>query len=337
MLKLIWLVLLLVFSTAVVWKGSNILESSSEKLAVYYELPAIVQGAIIAAIGSSFPELSSTVISSLIHGNFELGVGIIVGSAIFNILVIPALSGLFSKDGFEANRDLVYKEAQFYMLATATLVLTFTFAVIYNPVTGKTFLAGELNRKLVLIPLGLYLLYIFIQHLDTIEYRPEASKPEINSVKQWGLLGFSLVLIIFSVEGLVRSAIGLGNYFNTPSFLWGITVIAAGTSIADAFVSIKSARKGRAITSLANVLGSNTFDLLVAIPVGVLIAGTAVINFSRAAPLLGALVFATLVLFVFTRTDLELENWESFLLLFIYFIFVLWMALETIGVTSLVL
>ena len=337
MIKLIWLVFLLVFSTAVVWKGSVILESSSEKLAVYYEFPAIVQGAMIAAIGSSFPELSSTIISSLIHGNFELGVGIIVGSAIFNILVIPGLSGLFSKDVFQANRDLVYKEAQFYMLAIATLVLTFTFAVIYNPVTGEAFLAGELNRKLVLIPLGLYLLYVFIQHLDTMEYEPEASKPAINPVKQWGMLCLSLVLIVLSVEGLVRSAIGLGNYFNTPSFLWGITVIAAGTSISDAFVSIKSARKGRAITSLANVLGSNTFDLLVAIPAGVLIAGSAVINFSRAAPLMGALVFATLVLFVFTRTDLELENWESFLLLFIYLVFVLWMALETVGVTSLVL
>jgi len=300
-------------------------------------LPAIVQGAIIAAVGSSFPELSSTVISSLVHGKFELGVGIIVGSAIFNILVIPGLSGLFSRDTFKANRDLVYKEAQFYMLSIATLILTFTFAVIYNPVDGVGFLAGQVNRKLALIPLGLYLLYIFIQHLDTMEYEPETEKPEINPKRQWSILAISLVLILLSVEGLVRSAIGLGNYFNTPSFLWGITVIAAGTSIADAFVSVKAARKGRAVTSLANVLGSNTFDLLVALPAGVLIAGNAVINFSRAAPLMGALVFATLVLFVFTRTDLELEDWESIFLLVLYVLFVLWMALETVGLTSLIL
>ena len=337
MTNLIWLIFLLLASTLIVWKGSELLESASEKLAIYYELPAIVQGAIIAAVGSSFPELSSTVISTLVHGRFELGVGIIVGSAIFNILIIPGLSGIFSREVFKANRDLVYKEAQFYMLAIATLVLTFTFAVIYNPVDDLGFLAGTVNRKLALIPLGLYLLYIFIQHLDTMEYEPEEEKEQIKPMKQWGLLGLSLALILLSVEGLVRSAIGLGNFFNTPSFLWGITVIAAGTSIADAFVSIKAARKGNAITSLANVLGSNTFDLLVAIPAGVMIAGSAVINFSRAAPLLGALVLATVILFVFTRTDMELKPWEAYSLLGLYGVFVTWMALETVGIISLVL
>jgi len=337
MTSLIWLIFLLLASTLIVWKGSELLESASEKLAIYYELPAIVQGAIIAAVGSSFPELSSTVISTLVHGRFELGVGIIVGSAIFNILIIPGLSGIFSREIFKANRDLVYKEAQFYMLSIATLVLTFTFAVIYNPVDDLGFLAGTVNRNLALIPLALYLLYIFIQHLDTMEYEPEETKEQIKPMKQWGLLGLSLALILLSVEGLVRSAIGLGNFFNTPSFLWGITVIAAGTSIADAFVSIKAARKGNAITSLANVLGSNTFDLLVAIPAGVMIAGNAVINFSRAAPLLGALVLATVILFVFTRTDMELKPWEAYSLLGLYGVFVTWMALETVGITSLVL
>lgn len=337
MSEIAWLIPLLILSTIIVWKGSELLESSSEKLAVYYGLPPIVQGAIIAAIGSSFPELSSTVLSSLIHGEFELGVAVIVGSAIFNILFIPSISGIFSKNTLKANRDLVYKEAQFYMLAVATLVLTFSFAVIYNPVTDADFLAGTVNRRLALIPIGLYILYVFIQYQDTMDYQPEAEKHKVNPWKQWGLLILSLALILLSVEGLVRSAIGLGDYFNTPSFLWGLTVIAAGTSISDAFISIESARKGRAVTSLANVLGSNTFDLLVAIPIGILIAGSAVINFSRAAPLMGILVLATIILFVFTRTDLEIKNWESYTLLGFYTIFVAWMVLETIGVTSIVL
>lgn len=337
MLELAFLLVLLILSTIIVWKGSELLESSSEKLAVYYELPPIVQGAIIAAIGSSFPELSSTVLSSLIHGEFELGVAVIVGSAIFNILVIPGFSGIFSKNTLEANRDLVYKEAQFYMLSVATLVLTFSFAVIYNPMNEANFLAGVVDRRLALIPVALYFLYIFIQYQDTMDYQPEAEKHEITPWKKWGLLILSLALILLGVEGLVRSAIGLGDYFNTPSFLWGLTVVAAGTSISDAFVSIESARKGRAVTSLANVLGSNTFDLLVAIPAGILIAGSAVINFSRAAPLMGILVLATIILFVFTRTDLEIKNWESYTLLGFYIIFVAWMVLETIGVTSIVL
>ncbi len=331
-------ILLAVGGTALVWKGSDFLERSSEKLAAHYELPEIVQGAIIAAIGSSFPELSSTIISTMVHNEFDLGVGVIAGSAIFNILVIPGLSGLFSKHTLRSNRDLVYKEAQFYMVAVAALLLTFSFAVIYNPVSieGSDSLFGTVDRKLALIPVALYFLYIFIQYQDTMDYTPPEPAEKINIWKQWGILILGLAIIVAGVEGLVTAAIGFGEIFNTPSFLWGITVIAAGTSISDSFVSIKAARKGKAITSMANVLGSNTFDLLICIPAGILIAGTATINFTQTAPLMGFLVLVTIILFVMIRTNLRISKVESVLLILLYILFIVWMILETIGVTHLV-
>jgi cation:H+ antiporter len=153
---LIWTVVA-VIGTAVVWTGSGLLESASERLSLYYRLPEIVQGAIVMAIGSSFPELATVVVSTLVHGEFELGVAAIVGSALFNIMVIPALCGLVAKDQLMTNRDLVYKEAQFYMIAVAALLLTFSFAVIYNPVESDGgALQGELTRWLAILPLVLY-------------------------------------------------------------------------------------------------------------------------------------------------------------------------------------
>ncbi|OKY77247.1 MAG: Ca2+/Na+ antiporter [Candidatus Methanohalarchaeum thermophilum] len=304
-------------------------------MATYYGLPDIVQGAIITAIGSSFPELSSTVISTIIHQKFELGVSVIVGSAIFNILVIPGLSGLYSINPLQSNKELVYKEAQFYMLAVATLLLTFSFAVIYNPIKGKE-LIGEINRFIAIIPVLLYIIYIFIQYQDSMDFESKIDASKINQKRQWIFLITSLGLILVGVEGLIRAAIGLGEYFNTPSFLWGLTVIAAGTSIADAFVSIRAAKEGKGIICLANVLGSNTFDLLIAIPIGVLIAGTATINFSRAAPLFGALVAGTLSLFLFARTDLEITKKESYILLILYIAFIIFMGLESSDLTSLI-
>lgn len=332
-MTVLWHAVLAAASTGVVWIGSGLLERSSERLGAYYELPPVVQGAVIAAVGSSFPELSSTVLSTLLHGEFELGVAVIAGSAIFNILVIPGLSGLFSRDPLKSNRDLVYKEAQFYMVAVATLLLAFSFAVIYHPQGG---LKGTMTRGIALVPFVLYLVYLFIQYQDTMDYQPEMVT-RINPWKQWGLLLLSLGTIVTGVEGLVRSAIGLGRVFETPSFLWGVTVIAFGTSISDAFYSIRAARNGKAITSLANVLGSNTFDLLVAIPVGVLLAGAATIDYAMAVPLMGFLVLATMVLFVSIRTDLELTDREALLLLGMYVLFLVWMGLETAGVTSFVL
>lgn len=329
---LLWTAIALV-ATAILWKGSDWLEQSSEELSVYYELPDIVQGALVVAVGSSFPELSTVVISTVLHGEFDLGVSAIVGSAIFNILVIPAAAGLVAKDPLESNRDLVYKEAQFYMLSVAVLIITFAFAAIFNPVAAENgIILGEMDRLLALIPIILYGIYIFIQYQDTMDFEPEVSPREVNPLKQWGVLLGSLLVILIGVEMLVQAAINFGDILGTPSFLWGISVVAAGTSIPDAFVSVRKAQKGEAVTSLANVLGSNIFDLLICIPIGVMIAGTAVINFTVSTPLMGALTLATLVLFTFMRTHMILNRKESISLLVLYGLFLLWMALENFGV-----
>jgi len=325
----------IVVSTAFVWRGSFFLEKAADRLAAYYQLPAIVQGAIIAAVGSSFPELSSTVIATLIHGEFNLGVATIVGSAIFNILVIPGLAGLLGEKP-ATDRVLVYKDAQFYITSVTVLLLAFAFALIYNPVEGTQW-QGSMNRPIALIPVALYGVYIFLQQQDIAEYQAEKEPPsDIQVGKEWLRLLLGLVIIVAAVEGLVRSAIALGNILNTPTFLWGLTVIAAATSLPDAFVSVRAARRGEGVISIANVLGSNIFDLLIAIPIGVLIVGSATIDFAVAAPMMGVLTFATILLFALLRTRLALSRTESWILLGCYVLFVGWMTLETFGITSVV-
>lgn len=330
-------VLITVVATAVIWKGSEWLEASSERLSVHYELPPIIQGAVVVAVGSSFPELSTAVFSTLLHGEFELGVAAIVGSALFNVLMVPALSGLWADDPLTSNRDLVYKEAQFYLISIAVLLLVFSFAVIYHPVEGVAgSVAGEVTRFLALFPLAMYGLYVFVQYQDTMDYEPKVSSTNIRPLREWAMLLGALVTILVGVEGLVRSAIRFGEFFGTPSFLWGITVVAAGTSVPDAFVSIQAARSGNAITSVANVLGSNIFDLLVCIPAGVLVAGTVTINYSIGAPLMAVLTGATLIVFLMMRTNLLLSRREAWTLIVLYALFITWMIVETFDVVNLV-
>lgn len=97
-----------------------------------------------------------------------------------------------------------------------------------------------------------------------------------------------------------------------------------------------AAPQGRAVTRIANVLGSSIFDLLVAIPVGVLLAGVAVIDGSVAAPMMAVLTTATIVLFLSMRTQIMLSRRESFILLGMYGAIVVWMGLESFGGTRLV-
>ncbi len=330
MASLLALVGLAVVATAVIWKGSVWLERAAGRLSRFYGLPVAVHGAVVLAIGSSFPELSSVVLSTLLHGEFSLGVGAIVGSAIFNLLVIPAVSAL-SSESLETTRDVIHRDAQFYIISILVLFITISLGATYVP--GGSTDAAILTPTLALIPVLTYCVYVFLQYQDTREYTAPPAD-DISPAYQLGWVAVSLVLIAVGVEGIVRAALGFGAAFDTPSVLWGLTVIAAGTSLPDAFVSIKAASEDEDVTSLTNVLGSNTFNLLVAIPAGVFIAGSAELNFLTAVPLMGFLAGATLVFVVFTRTHLELKNWEAVGFLLLYGAFLAWMVLESIGLTE---
>ncbi|MDZ7746406.1 MAG: sodium:calcium antiporter [Halobacteriales archaeon] len=321
-------VAVILVTTAIIWKGSGWLESAADDLAAHYGLPAVVQGSIVVAIGSSFPELASVVITAL-GDSFSMGVGAIVGSAIFNILVIPALAGIVADEPVSADRTIVYKEAQFYMIAVSALIITFALAVIYYP-TEVSRLSGQVTRPLAAIPLGLYGLYLFIQWQDVSDHEAEGVD-DVNVWRSWGVLALGLGFILLGVESLVGAIEVLNASFGIPEFLAGVTILAAATSLPDALVSVRAARGGDGITSLGNVLGSNTFDLLVAIPVGVLIAGSAPISFTVAAPMFGVLTLATVLLFTILRTDLTLTEKEAYLLAAAYLVFVGWVVGETIG------
>ena len=321
-------VALAVGATLVIWKGSEYFDRAARRLSNHYGLPVAVHGAVVVAVGSSFPELSSVVISTVVHGEFSLGVGAIVGSAIFNLLVIPGVSALFSED-LDASRSLVHRDAQFYVISVLLIFVVFALGATYVP--GGTNTEAILTPGLALLPLATYGVYLFLHQQDASDHVVDTA-PEISPLREWGRLIVALGVIAVGVEAIVRAVLSLGATFGTPSFLWGLTVIAAATSLPDAFVSVRAARVNDSVTSLTNVLGSNIFNLLVAIPVGILLAGSATINFLVAVPTMGFLGLATLVFVVFTRTDLELSHLEAYGFLGLYLLFLLWMTLESLGV-----
>jgi len=330
-----------IVGSLIVFKGSDLLESSAEHLSLYYGLPPVVHGTMVVAIGSSFPELSSTVLATLVHGEFELGLSVVIGSAIFNILVIPGLAGVASVGGVKATKELIYRDAHFYMLSVAVFAFVFALALIYNPsvVSGAADSAGSLTgvmtRPYALIPIGLYALYVYIQQQEVSDTVAGERPTGMNVGKEWGRLILSLVLVVAGVESLVRAALFFGDETGIPPFVWGITVIAAVTSVPDALISIRLARRGEGVVSMGNVFGSNIFDLLIAVPVGILIAGSIAFEFGIAVPLFAFLAIATLILYVQLRSGLVLTKVESSILLAAYVAFIAWMVLEQADVMSL--
>ncbi|SFR36126.1 Sodium/calcium exchanger protein [Halorubrum sodomense] len=72
------------------WKGANVIESTTSKISDRFGVSQAVQGGLIVAAATSFPELAIIIISVVVLGDFGVGAGALIGTAVFNILVIPA-------------------------------------------------------------------------------------------------------------------------------------------------------------------------------------------------------------------------------------------------------
>jgi len=203
-------------------------------------------------------------------------------------------------------------------------------------VDGRRIFRGEFTRILAIFPLLLYGLYLYIQFEEVKRQRPDNPRRDgVNVLKEWAVLAGSVVLIVAGVELLLRVAITLGDLLSTPTFLWGMTIVAAATSLPDTFVSVKASIAGRTESSVSNVLGSNIFDLLVAVPLAVMVTGAIAINFTQIVPMMTFLVVATIVMLIFMLRDRELNHRESTIMLALYAMFGLWMTLEAFGVMNL--
>ena len=330
------------FGSALLWLSCSRLEESTHRLAQRYGVPDAVKGSVLLAISSSMPELVTAVLAPSLHNDFELGLAAIIGSAIFNILVIPACSVYARGRALSANRDLVYREAQFYLVSVAVLMLVLSLSVIYSgrPAQvmedGRRIFTGEFTWFLAIFPLMLYGLYLFIQFEEVKRHRDEnPPQEEIPALKEWAILLGCILLILVGVEVLLRVAIRLGEVLETPTFLWGMTIVAAATSIPDTFVSVRASVLGRTESSVSNVLGSNVFDLLVAVPLGVLLTGSIMINFTQIVPMMTFLVIATIIMLIFMLRDMHLSMREAHVMMALYVGFGVWMTLEAFGVMDL--
>jgi cation:H+ antiporter len=322
-------------SAVLLWVSCSGLGDSSQRLADHYGIPDIVKGSVITAIASSIPEFVTAVLAIPVHGDFELGLAAIIGSAIYNVLVIPACSVFARGRSLQSNRELIFREALFYLVSVVVLLLVICLAVVYDGVGAGAEVRGTFTRPLALLPLLLYGLYLFMQFEEVRDHRRKVARVAgIDPARQWLILVLCIGLICVGVEVLLRCAIALGELLETPTFLWGMTIVAAATSIPDTLISMKEAKLGRTDASVSNVLGSNVFDLLVAVPVGVLIAGSVSVSFTQTVPMMSFLVLATIVLLVFMRRDMELNHREASFMLLLYLAFGLWMATEAFGITS---
>ncbi|MBD3300502.1 MAG: calcium/sodium antiporter [Candidatus Moranbacteria bacterium] len=254
---------------------------SLEKIAKRLKMSSNVAGATLMAVGSSAPELFVSLLALIKPGNHEsIGMGTIVGSALFNVLVIIGVSAIV-KTAILSWRPVV-RDTFFYVLSIV-LLLTFFW-------DGKISLLEAL--ALVIIYAAYVLAVVYWDKIlpaqkskqkRKVKKQPEVKKASNSQLHQdlKSLISALLkiffpnkkhyylvfLLSIFYIAGLswvlVESAIEVAHFLNIPAAIIALTILAMGTSIPDLMSSVIVARRGRGGMAISNALGSNIFDILI--------------------------------------------------------------------------
>lgn len=308
---------------------------SLDRISHRLNLSSEAAGATLMAVGSSAPELFVALFAVLKPGNHEaIGIGSIVGSALFNLLVIGGAVALVRKS--KLTWQPLLRDIGFYALTVALLLYG-----IFD---------GDFSLWNALFFLLLYAVYVFavvnwkkwFSYSDMPADEPDAdAQPEqLNRIdrlfaavlpkpENYYRVFFASVVIIAALSWvLVETAIILAHGLNIPEGIIALTVLAAGTSIPDLISSLVVARQGRGDMAISNAIGSNIFDILVGLGLPfllfTLINGHAVP--SGGANLAGttAILFASLVAFtallLFKRW--EINRMTGYLLLGFYLVYV---------------
>lgn len=232
--------------------GADWLTKGASGIARRFGVSELVIGLTIVALGTSLPELVISV-GSAVKGSSGIALGNVIGSNIFNGLLILGVTALIAPIRF--NSRMLTREIPFNLLASIVLILVSGSMLVGG---GKGEFVTRYGGLLLLCFLAVFVRYTFsIPNDDDVE---ALEKPmSIGKVLLFILLG--LAGLIFGGNIFVNGATELARVAGLSEAVIGITIVSAGSSLPELAVSVSAARKGNVGIALGNVLGSNILNI----------------------------------------------------------------------------
>lgn len=292
-------ILIIVVGIALVLWGADRLTDGAVAVAEKMKMPQIVIGLTIVAMGTSMPEFCVSLISAL-KGTSDLAVGNIVGSNIFNALLIVGVSALVAP--MTIMETTVRKDIPFALVASALLLIMC--------------LDGNISRIDAGILFVMFLIFMYMtlkgakkQGADAEEaIEGEGKKPMATWLSVvWILVG--LLCLIGGSNLFVEGATAVATNLGVSEAVIGLTIVAGGTSLPELATSVVSARKGNSGIAIGNALGSNVFNILAILGITGMITpmtlkGITYIDLSM-------LVISIMIVWLFSFTKYKIERWEE--------------------------
>lgn len=236
-------------------KGADMFVDGAASMARKLGVSPAIIGLTIVAMGTSAPEAAVSVSASVTGAN-EIALGNVVGSNLFNLLVVLGFCMLITK--VPTTKEILVRDFPWNIVATIAVAV---MIALFNMSDGSPAI-GRWEGIVLLILFVSYLGYVIFK---TIKNRTPVDESEIANVswpKSIIFLLVGIVLIVFGGDLVVESASKIASDLGMSEMLIGLTIVACGTSLPELVTSIVAAKKGECDMAIGNVVGSNMFNLL---------------------------------------------------------------------------
>lgn len=311
LLNALWIVVSVVL---VLW-GADRLTEGAVSVAERLRVPQIVIGLTIVALGTSMPELCVSVVSAL-KGTPDLAVGNVVGSNIFNALLIVGVAALVAP--MTILRSTVFKDVPCALVASVVLLMMCQNDWVITRLDGA-----------ILFVFFLVFMRLTIKGATSAQPAPQAAQGETTQgqtaqeaaadeasakqpMKGW-LAGLWMVVGLAALIGgsnlFVGGATEVARALNVSDAVIGLTIVAGGTSLPELATSVVAAKKGNSGIAIGNVLGSNVLNILFILGLTGMISPMHIEGITNVD--LYMMLVSTIMIWFFSFTKYTIERWEG--------------------------
>lgn len=251
--------ILLIIGFVLLIKGADLFVDGASSIAKALKIPSLIIGLTIVAFGTSAPEAAVSITGAFAGAN-DITVGNVVGSNIFNLLVVVGVAAFICP--LKVKKSIITKEFPFAILGAFVLIVLGLDSKYHNYTDNVLTRADGI---MLLVLLAIFMYYLIELALTS---RKEGLEDEEGEEIKTYTMPKSILLCVVGIIGIVLggdwvvdAASDIALTFGMSQSLVGLTIVAIGTSLPELVTSIVAARKGQSDIALGNVIGSNIFNI----------------------------------------------------------------------------
>jgi len=310
-------VILIIIGFALLVKGADLLVLGASKIAKKFKIPEIIIGLTVVAIGTSLPELVVSTTSAL-TGHSDIALGNVVGSNMANLFLILGVSSLIKPLNFQ--KSTIFIESPFVVIITGLLF----FMCLNNGGTDITRIEGSILLFLCII----FILYNIImakkgQDQEQMNKNEQVTEKltKIDTYKAAFKIILGILFLKYGGDFVVENAVAIAELIGISEKLISVTIVAISTSLPELITSMTATFKGETDMAIGNIVGSQTFNILLIIGTSSIIKPitySSIYNQDLLIILAGSIVFA-LYPFIGEKYKMTRENGGLFIIVYIVY------------------